>query len=192
MYYSLLNFSKENFIEKHKSGENPKIQTNTQNPLKTSLFNLIWSYRVVIDPTSMVDHVWPNINQVLQTLTIHFSQSDRLICHTSPTPISHHILQIQRSNFGFKSKALWTCVVPTHQEILIGHVLLIQPFDWVQYSSKPIFYPTILIQWSNVKSNSSTKWMHVIASTYYETSIAKNIQYSSKRVIRYINITKNR
>ena len=41
MYYSLLNFSKENFIEKHKSGENPKIQTNTQNPLKTSIFNLI-------------------------------------------------------------------------------------------------------------------------------------------------------
>ena len=26
MYYSLLNFSEENFIEKHKSGENPKIQ----------------------------------------------------------------------------------------------------------------------------------------------------------------------
>ena len=35
MYYSLLNFSKENFIEKHKSGEKPKIQTNTQNPQKT-------------------------------------------------------------------------------------------------------------------------------------------------------------
>ena len=79
MYYSLSNFSKENFIEKHESGENPKIQTNTQNPLKTSLFNLIWSYRVVIDPTSMVDQVWPNIDQVLQTLTTHFSQSDRLI-----------------------------------------------------------------------------------------------------------------
>ena len=79
MYYLLLNFSKENFIEKQKRGENPKIQTNTQNPLKTSLFNLIWSYRVVIDPTSMVDHVWPNIDQVLQTLTTHFLQSDRLI-----------------------------------------------------------------------------------------------------------------
>ena len=34
--------------------------------------------------------------------------------------------------------------------------------------------------------------MRVIASTYHETSIAKNIQYSSKRVRRYINITKNR
>ena len=27
--------------------------------------------------------------------------------------------------------------------------------------------------------------------TYHETSITKNIQYSSKRVICYINITKN-
>ena len=35
---------------------------NTQNTLKTSLLNIIWSYRVVIDPTSMVDHVWPNID----------------------------------------------------------------------------------------------------------------------------------
>ena len=41
MYYSLLNFDKENFIEKHERRENPKIQTNTQNSLKTSLFNLI-------------------------------------------------------------------------------------------------------------------------------------------------------
>ena len=79
MYYSLLNFGKENFIEKHEYQENPKIQTNTQNPLKTSLFNLIWSYWVVIDLTSMVDHVWPNIDQFLQTLTTRFSQSNRLI-----------------------------------------------------------------------------------------------------------------
>ena len=114
-------------------------------------------------------------------------------CHTLPTPISHHILQIQRSDFRFESKTLWTSVVvPTHQEILIGHILLIQPFDWAQNSSKPIFYPTILIQWSNFKSNSGTRWMHVIASTYHETSITKNIQYSSKKVICYINITKNR
>ena len=41
MYYSLLNFDKENFIEKHERRENQKIQTNTQNSLKTSLFNLI-------------------------------------------------------------------------------------------------------------------------------------------------------
>ena len=130
MYYSLLNFSEENFIEKHKSGENPKIQNNTQNPLKTSLFNLIWSYRLVIDPTSMVDHVWLNFaNFDHSFLTIWLSNC----CHTSLTPISHHILQIQQSDFEFEYKALWTCVVvPTHQEILIGHVLLIQPFDWVQ------------------------------------------------------------
>ena len=113
-------------------------------------------------------------------------------CHTSPTPISHHILRIQRSDFEFEYKALWTCVVvPTHQEILIGYVLLIQPFDWVQNSSKPIFYPTILIQWSNFKFDSGTRWMRVVACTYHETSITKNIQYSSKRVICYINITKN-
>ena len=79
MYYLLLNFGKENFIEKHERQENPKIQTNTQNPFKTSLFNLIWSYRVVTNPTSMVDNVWPNIDQVLQTLTTHFSESNRLI-----------------------------------------------------------------------------------------------------------------
>ena len=34
--------------------------------------------------------------------------------------------------------------------------------------------------------------MCVIVSTYHETSITKYIQYPSKRVIRYINITKNR
>ena len=59
MYYSLLNFGKENFIEKHEHQENPKIQTNTKIPLKTSLFNQIWFYQAVIDPTLMVDHVWP-------------------------------------------------------------------------------------------------------------------------------------
>ena len=41
MYYSLLNFGKNFFIEKHECRENPEIQTNTQNPLKTSIFNLI-------------------------------------------------------------------------------------------------------------------------------------------------------
>ena len=33
--------------------------------------------------------------------------------------------------------------------------------------------------------------MHVIVSTYHETSITKNIQYSSKRIIHFLNITKN-
>ena len=51
----------------------------THNTLKTSLLNIIWSYWVVINPTLMVDHVWPNIHQVLQTLTTHFSQFDRLV-----------------------------------------------------------------------------------------------------------------
>ena len=116
---------------------------NTQNTLKTSLLNIIWSYRVVMDPTLMVDHVWPSFaNFDYSFFTIWPSNW----CHTSPTPISHHILPIQWSNFGFESRALWTCVVvPTHQEILICHVLLIQPFDWAQNSSKPIFYPTIAI-----------------------------------------------
>ena len=46
-------------------------------------------------------------------------------CYSSPTPISHHILPIQWLDFGFESRALWTCVVvPTHQEILISHILL--------------------------------------------------------------------
>ena len=52
---------------------------NTHNTLKTSLLNIIWSYRVIIEPTLIVDHVWPNIDQVLQTLTTHFSQFDHLI-----------------------------------------------------------------------------------------------------------------
>ena len=41
-------------------------------------------------------------------------------------------------------------VVPTYLEILIGYALLIQPFDWAHNLSKPIFYPTISIQWSNL------------------------------------------
>ena len=99
---------------------------NTQNTLKTSLLNIIWSYRVVMDPTLMVDHVWLNIDQVLQTFDYSFFTIwPSNWCHTSPTPISLHILPIQRSYFGFESRALWTCVVvPTHQEILISHILL--------------------------------------------------------------------
>ena len=52
---------------------------NNQNTLKTSLVPIIWSYLVVVDPTLMVDHVWPNIHQVLKTLATHFSQFDCLI-----------------------------------------------------------------------------------------------------------------
>ena len=105
------------------------------------------------------------------------------------------ILPIQRLDFGFESKALWTCVVvPTHQEILIGHVLLIQPFDWAQNSSKLIFYLTFSIQWSNFKSDYGTRWMRVI-SAYNETSINKNIQYTdenmkSKKILKYWSIPK--
>ena len=55
------------------------------------------------------------------------------------------------TNFGIESRAFWTyVVVPTYQEILIGYFLLIQPFDWAHNSSKPIFYSTISIQWSNL------------------------------------------
>ena len=49
------------------------------------------------------------------------------------------------------------------------HTLLIQPFDWAKNSSKPIFYPNLSIQWSNFKSEFSTRWTHVIVSTYHET-----------------------
>ena len=174
-----MNFGKENFTKKHESRENPKTQKNTYNPLKISIVNLMWSYRVVTDLTSMVDHVWPNIDQFWQNfanfdntfLTIRLSDC----CHTSLTPISHNILPIQRLDFGFKSRALWTCVVvPTHQEILIGHVLQIQPFAWAQNSSQPIFYPTLSIHWSNFKSNYSIRWTHVVFA-YNEISINKNI-----------------
>ena len=74
-------------------------------------------------------------------------------------------------------------------------------FDWshspnptIWLSSKfikPIFYPTLSIQWSNFKSVSGIRWTCVIVSTFHETSITKNIQYSSKRIIHFINITKN-
>ena len=146
MYNSLLKFDKENFIKKHnKKKKNPKIQTNTQNPLKTSLFNLIWSYWVVIDLTSMVDHVWPNIDKVLQTLTTHFSQSNRLIVvilrqHQYLTTFFQSngwILDLSLEHYGH------VLLLPKHQEILIGYVRLIQPFDWAQNPSKPIFYPTL-------------------------------------------------
>ena len=122
----------------------------------------------------------------MQTLNTHFSQSNR--CHTSPTPLSHHNLPIQRPEFGFESRALWICViVPEYHEALIGYILPIQPLGWAQNSSKLIFYPTLSIQWSNFKSYSGTRWTHVLVSTYHETSITKNIQDSSKRVIHYIN-----
>ena len=118
-------------------------------------------------------------------LTIRLSDC----CHTAPTPISHNILPIQQSNFGFEFGALWTyIVVPKYQEYLIGHILPIQLLDWAQNSSKLIFYPTLSIQWSNFKSYSGTRWSHVLVSIYHETSITKNIQYSSKRVIHYINV----
>ena len=130
MYYSLLNFSKENFIEKQKRGENPKIQTNTQNPPIQPNLILSSGYRPNFNGWPCLTKYWPGFaNFDHSFLTIWPSN----YCHTSPTPISYHILQIQQSDFGFESEALWTCVVvPTHQEILIGHVLLIQPFDWVQ------------------------------------------------------------
>ena len=106
--------------------------------------------------------------------------------------MSHHILPIQRLHFGFKSRALRSCViVPTQEEILIGHVLLIQPFDWVQNSSNPIFYPTLWIQWSNFKSNCDTRWTRVV-SVYNETSITFiSNTLLIMRVTYYINITKN-
>ena len=34
--------------------------------------------------------------------------------------------------------------------------------------------------------------MRVVVSTYHETSINKNIQYSSKKAIKYIHLTQNR
>ena len=114
MYYSLLKIDKESFIKKHDNQKNPKIQTNTQNPLKTSLFNQIWSYRVVIDQTSMVDHVWPNIDQTLQTLTTHFSQSNRLIAVI--------LRQHQYLTTFFQSNSWILDLSPEHY----GHVLLYQ------------------------------------------------------------------
>ena len=56
---------------------------------------------------------------------------------------------------------------------------------------KKIFYHTLSIQWSNFISDYGIRWKRVVISTYHETSITKNIQYSLKRVIYYINITKN-
>ena len=134
-----------------------------------------------------------NFDKVLKTLTTHFSQSNHLIVvilyeHQYLTTFFQSNGQI----LDLGSKALWTCVILLeHQEISIDHILSIQPFDWAQNLSKPIFYPTLSIQWSNFKSDSGTRWTHVIVSTYHETSITKNIQYSSKRIIHFINIIKN-
>ena len=55
---------------------------NTQNPLKTSLNNLIWSNLVVLEPTLNLTIDWPSLidfNKVSQDLITMFSQSDHLI-----------------------------------------------------------------------------------------------------------------
>ena len=67
------------------------------------------------------------------------------------------------------------------------------PTVWLssKFIKKKIFYHTLSIQWSNFKSDYGIRWKHVVVSTYHETSITTNIQYSFKRVIYYINITKN-
>ena len=163
---------------KHGNQENLKTQTNTQYPKHTQNLpiqhNLILSsgHKPNFDGWPCLTKYWPIFANFDYTfLTIRLSDC----CHTSLSPISHNILPIQRLDFGFKSRALWTCVVvPTHQEILIGHVLLIQQFDWAQNSSKPIFYPTLSIHWSNFKSNYSIRWTHVVFA-YNEISINKNI-----------------
>lgn len=74
---------------------------------------------------------------------------------------------------------------------MIGHVLPIQPFNRAKNLSKPIFYPILSIKWSNFKFDSDTRWTRVIVSTYHEISITKNIQYSSKKIIHFIKISKN-
>ena len=166
---------------KHGNQENLKTQTNTQYPKHTqnlpTQHNLILSsgHRPNFNGWSCLTKYWPSFANFD---CIFFTIWPSNWCHTSPTPISHHILPIQWSDLGFESRALWTCVVPTHLEILINHVLLIQPFDWAQNSSKPIFYPTLSIQWSNFKFDYGTRCTHVI-SAYNETSITKNIKYST-------------
>ena len=74
-------------------------------------------------------------------------------------------------------------------------------FDWscshnptVWFSLKFIktnIYHTLSIQWSNVKYDYGTRWKCVVISTYHESLVTKNIQYSFKRAIYYKNITKN-
>ena len=163
---------------KHGNQENLKTQTNTQYPKHTQNLpiqhNLILSsgHKPNFDGWSCLIKYSPSFaNFDYSFFTIWPSNW----CHTSPTPIPHHILPIQRLDFGFESKALRTCVVvPTQEEILIGNVPIIQPFDWAQNYSKPKFYPTLSIQWLNSKSNYDTRWMRVV-SAYYKTSITKNI-----------------
>ena len=161
-----------------------------------TMYPQFFNFPIGHKPNFNVDHVWPNIDQFWSSFAkfaySFFTIRPSDFCHTLQTPIYHDILSIQQLDFGFKSRKLWTCViVPTHQEILIGHVFTIQLFDWARSSSKQIFYHTLSIQWSNFKSDYGIRWKRVVVSTYHETSITKNIQYSFKRVIYYINITKN-
>ena len=155
----------------------PSTRPRVGGPITSKNIWLSSDHRPNFDGWSCLTKYWPSfVNFDYSFFTICSSNW----CHTSPTPMSHHILPIQRLDFGFESRALWTYViVPTHQEIVIWHVLLIQPFDWAQNSSKPIFYHTFSIQWPNFKSDYGTRWMCVI-SAYNETLITKNIQYTDK------------
>ena len=112
--------------QKHENWENLETLTKTQYLKHTqnlpTQHNLILSngHRPNFDSWSCLTKYWPSFaNFDCSFFTIWPSNW----CHTLPTPMSHHILPIQRLDFGFKSRALRTCVVvPTQEEILIGNV----------------------------------------------------------------------
>ena len=79
----------------------------------------------------MFNQIFTNFDQVLQTLTTHFSQSNCLIVvilrqHQYLTTFFQSngwILDLSLEHYGH------VLLLPKHQEILIGYVRLIQPFD---------------------------------------------------------------
>ena len=127
--------------------ENLKTLVNTQNPLKTSLNNLIWSNPVVLELTLNLTKDWPSLidfDKVSQDLISLFSQSDCLIIIV----IYKHkyLTTFYQSNGQILDLHLvswWTCVVvSTHWETLIKtrwHNLTIQN-GWI-YAIKANKWP---------------------------------------------------
>ena len=97
--------------------KNLKILTNTQNPLKTSLINLIWSNLVILEPTLKFDQRLTKFNRLwsfagfdCSVLTIWSSD-----CHYNlRTQIFHRIQPIQRLDFGSPTSCMMDICCCTH------------------------------------------------------------------------------
>ena len=128
-------------LEIDKNQENLKALINTQNPLKTSLNNLIWSNLVVLEPTLNFDQRLNKFNRLWRSFArfdYSVSQSDRLII----TKIYKHkyFTTFYQSNGQILDLHLvswWThVVVPTYWETLINPLTQSDHSKWLKYTIK--------------------------------------------------------